>query len=235
MFDVELAQKFLIRNYDPKLELIRASPSVEKLNYYHYNDNYLASLALRDYSYLTHVLAATIQGSPYTRMVVLDGIPFDVTWQQETVTIATLEEKQIKTERQNVTLPPLSVDEYADIAALNVIQQANLGLMKAAEDAYLEGMVHFFDGTAIKDTHDAEGYEVYKSCLFILAAQRISTLDARIKALQLFTDNLQDLTENGLTQGGVFTNSVGAAGNSDANAETTALKILAARYQMRYQ
>jgi len=227
MFDVDLARKFLLRNYDPALKLVRASPEVEPNVYYHYNDNYLAMLALRDYSQVSSILANQIQKSPTARIVVLDGQPFDVTWANETVTLFTLADKIVKTEVKNLMLPQLSVDQYADIAAFNVIGLHGLGLVNETKKALVKALGLFFDGVGIIDDPLKKLYNVYKSALFIVAAQRISYYDKNIGQLLNFVAGAQVGGSALLHYGGVIADFDGSKYVGDTNTETTADSILA--------
>lgn len=123
---------------------------------------------------------------------------------------------------------PIPVGQYADIDFYDAINQFNSGNKAGAVHAFTLAEKTFWDGIGFKDDAMKGNYQLFKNCVYLIAAKMIGVkaqyatqCEARLIEAQNFTFNRIDFP---LQSGGVMTEyDENLNPTGDTNQETTAL------------
>jgi hypothetical protein len=224
-FNLEAARKWMLSLYDQSVGLFRCAPYAlgDRDRFWLYNDNYLVFSTLKYYS----VVDAKF---PPSRITILDGQVVPHLRNQNFVeTIEQRDDKVIMNEFTPVRSDaPIPVGEYADIDFYDAINKFNSGDRTGAANAFLVAEKTSWDGTGFKDKSWIDKYQLFKNCVYLIAARRIGVnaqyatqCEGRIIDAQKFALSRPDFP---LQSGGVMTeydSDLNPAG--DTNQETTTL------------
>jgi hypothetical protein len=223
-FDLAAAKNWMLSMYDPSFGLFRAAPYAQPdcNNFWLYNDNHLVFSTLKYY-------CAVDTQFPTSRIVILDGQV--VPYLRNPNAIATIEQRGnmfVKNEYTPQSGAPIPVGQYADIDFYDAINQFNFGHTVEAVNAFQQAERTFWDGIGFKDESFDGHYQLFKNCVYLIAARIIGVTgqysiecQARIIAAQNFTYNRSNFP---LQSGGVMTEyDPDLIPTGDTNLETTAL------------
>ena len=214
----------MLRMYDPSFGLFRAAPHAQlDCNiFWLYNDNYLVFSTLKYYCDIGTQF-------PIYRIVILNGqiVPF----LRNSNALATIEQRgnmSVKNEYTCQSGSPIPVGQYADIDFYDAINQFNYGHTAEAINAFQKAERTFWDGTGFKDKSWDGLYQLFKNCVYLIAAKSIGVTaqysaqcQARIIAGQTFALNRPDFP---LQSGGVIREyDSNLNPTSDTTQETTTL------------
>ena len=223
-FDLAAAKNWMLRMYDPSFGLFRCCPYAQPdcNNFWLYNDNHLVFSTLKYY-------CAVDSQFPISRIVILDGQV--VPCLRNPNALATIEQRGnmfVKNEYTPQSGAPIQVGQYADIDFYDAINQFNYGHTAEAVNAFQKAERTFWDGTGFKDRSWDGLYQLFKNCVYLIAAKTIGITaqysvqcQARIISGQTFALNRPDFP---LQSGGVMTeydSNLNPTG--DTNQETTTL------------
>lgn len=201
------------------------------------NDNYLASKILAGTEIGT-IVAKNLARSGIARISTIDGAVLpNVLLKNVTNTLQSIGEKTILTEVTQTSGDVLSIDQYADVAFYNILNLFNSGSVASAKSAFAAAETTFWDGHGFNDnvfkdpTNSKKLYDLYKDCLYLIAADRLgvqaanrSACEARIVDAQTFALNRPGPLQN--QRGGCLTEyGANYIPTGDANVETTSLAI----------
>lgn len=235
---VRMMMKYLAKNHDPGLGLVREAPNVAPNLFWLYTDNYLAQQALRDLEpHTATAIRSAMQKykfEPLERYHVLEGKCvaqrlFELGHVSRDIAVSG--DKRIRTDVVDPSIDMTDWQEYADRLLEAAINAFNCGDKTRAQELFKKAQA-MFDGVGIADkVHSVDGnYETYKLALYLIAARRMGIDLPNKQVLVNLILGLQDKDPSSNRYGGIRTHysapSIPVQG-CDTNAETTALCILA--------
>jgi hypothetical protein len=225
-FSLEAARDWMLQLYDRSFGLFLCAPYAQNDcdTFWLYNDNHLVFSTLKYYC----VVDAKFHSG---RIVVLDGRV--VPYLRNPNAVQTVEQRDGRIIKNEYTPEksddaPIPVGQYADIDFYDAINQLNSGHTNAAVKAFTLAEETFWDGKGFKDDAMKGNYQLFKNCIYLIAAKMIGVkalyateCEARIIEGQSFAFNRPDFP---LQSGGVMTEyDEDLNPTGDTNQETTTL------------
>ena len=184
-FNLQAAENFLLRNYDPATGLIREAPNASRDTFWIWNDTQLASYALSDHLMISGALQAQVDSYKLQpcRPAILGGLTMgqaDVLRPTKVVQLGRVNTKIILTEQPDPTQAIFNLKDYADVAFYYVINYYNIGYGPGAL-YYLQWLENplpngagLWDNVGWRDKSWNGLYQLYKNALYLLACNALA-------------------------------------------------------------
>lgn len=244
-FNLQAAESFLLRNFDPSLNLIREAPNAAPTNFWAFNDNVAAIQALQDNFLVAGQIQATVDSYKLfpTRISVLNGVT--IPWNLfllpvKIVQLAKVGSKNILTEQLDTSQQPNMQlpTQYADIAFYYALNQWNMGdyagalsTVQKLEQAKNTQPIYWNGLGWVDKAYDPRTglLATYKAALYLIVCNQLAYEGALRAQNENVVIRSQIFGRTGFAnqQGGTFTEYSTTGYTGDANCESTALCKLA--------